>query len=172
MMAAIAHIVACWLIADFVSGIGHWLEDRYFDESLPILGKYVAAPNQMHHSQPNEFLAGGYWFRNWTTIVPAGLAFLLTLWTPWCLVFLFVSQANEIHAWAHQRCNWFVRMLQETGFFQSPRQHGQHHKAPFDCRYCVMTDFLNPVLDAFMFWSLLEKVVSMFGIRPIIQDKS
>lgn len=166
MIDAIAHVLLCWLAADFLSGLFHWLEDRYFTTALPILGKYVAAPNEVHHSQPTEFLRGGYWFRNWTTIVPAGIACLLTLWSPWCLTFLFLTQANEIHAWAHQRCNRWVRALQETGLIQSAKHHGGHHRAPFDCRYCVMTNWLNPVLDELRFWFVLEWLVSWLGIYP------
>lgn len=41
-----------------------------------------------------------------------------------------------------------------------------HHKAPFDCKYCVMSDWLNPVLDGMRFWLSLEFLLRiMFGIK-------
>jgi hypothetical protein len=155
-------MLACWLIADFLSGFWHWMEDRYFREEWPLIGKYIAKPNVLHHAQPNAFLAGNYWTRNWTTIVPAAIAFAIH--PSW--VFVFVSQANEIHAWAHQRCNNFIRMLQDIGLLQSPRHHGDHHRSPFEVKYCVMSDWLNPILDYIQFWRWLELLISpVFAVR-------
>jgi hypothetical protein len=153
-------LVSAWLLADFISGFWHWLEDRYFEESWPIIGKYIAKPNQLHHAQPLEFLNGGYWQRNYTAIIPAAVAF--ALYPSW--VFVFVSQANEIHAWAHSKgkVSGWVAAIQETGFFQSPRHHGEHHRSPFDCKYCVMSDWLNPILDYVRFWPTLELWLSPF----------
>ncbi len=46
------------------------------------------------------------------------VALALTFPNPWSLVFVFVSQANEIHAWAHSRgkVSRWIEMFQETGF--------------------------------------------------------
>lgn len=170
-MSFLVTLLVAWLLADLIAGFWHWIEDRYFDEKWPIIGEYIAKPNTLHHAQPSAFLAGSYWHRNWTTIVPAAtaLAIALLCGAPlWLLLtFAFVSQANEVHAWAHQRVkSRFIRGLQEFGLLQSPRHHGVHHKAPFDCRYCVMTDWLNPVLDRIGFWLLLEWLLKvLFGIK-------
>lgn len=157
-MGILTQLLTAWLIADFLSGFWHWLEDRYFDERWPIIGKYIAKPNTLHHAQPSAFLMNDYWTRNWTTIVPAAVACLI--YPSGWLVFLAVSQANEIHAWAHQRCSSFIRALQETGILQSPRHHGEHHRSPFEVKYCVMTNWLNPILDHFQFWRWLEYFIS------------
>ena len=169
-MELVGNIVVAWLFADFLAGVWHWLEDRYFREDWPLIGKYIAKPNQLHHDQPTAFLQQGYWSRNWTTIVPAGVALMLAIacQADWWLILglVFVSQANEIHAWAHKRSNAVVRTLQATGIFQSPRSHAVHHKVPFDCRYCVMSDWLNPILDAVRFWFAVEWLVQrVTGIR-------
>ncbi len=37
------------LAADFVAGMIHWLEDAYVREDTPLVGKYVARPNIVHH---------------------------------------------------------------------------------------------------------------------------
>lgn len=171
-MMMLAKVVGCWLIADFTSGFWHWLEDRYFDERWPVIGKYIAKPNALHHAQPAAFLHQPYWSRNWTSIVPAAVAVAIVLvsgggfWS--VLPVVMVSQANEVHAWAHQRvqARW-VLILQEMGALQSPRHHGVHHRSPFDVRYCVMSDWLNPVLDASRFWLALEWCLAkVAGIKP------
>lgn len=165
-------IIVGYLLADLLAGFWHWIEDRYFETTWPIIGKYIAKPNELHHSQPAAFLNQSYWSRNWTTILPAAIAFALALlaggplWLLWALA--FVSQANEIHAWAHRRVqSRIIRGLQEFGIFQSPRHHAVHHRAPFDCRYCVMSDLLNPTLDRFRFWVGLEWLAwFLFNVRP------
>jgi hypothetical protein len=166
-MNTIGLLLTSWLMADLIAGAFHWWEDQYVDDKWPILGKLVGAPNQQHHAYPLAFTRQGYWQRNWTTIVPAVFGIVLSYQSPWwCLTFAFVSQANEIHCWSHTRCNWFIRMWQETGILQHPQSHGRHHRAPFDCRYCVMSDMVNPFLDAFKFWWTIEGAVHLlFGIR-------
>jgi hypothetical protein len=159
--------LVAWLVADFLSGFWHWLEDRYFDTRWPLIGKYIAKPNQLHHDQPSAFLNQGYWKRNWTTILPASLAAVIAWFCgvrTWegLLPFAFVSQANEIHAWAHQRCHPLIRALQEIGALQSPKHHGLHHRAPFETKYCVMSDWLNPILDILGFWRALEWFLRFF----------
>ncbi len=174
MLEWILTIIVAWLVADFLSGLWHWIEDRYFDTQWPLIGEYIAKPNELHHAQPAAFLNQGYWRRNWTTIVPAStaLAIALPMRAPWwlCLAFVFVSQANEIHAWAHRRVTRrVIRGLQEFGVLQSVRHHMLHHKDPFSTRYCVMSDWLNPVLDRLLFWRGCEWLLARVGI-PIRPD--
>ena len=166
----IGFVVVCWLIADFLSGLGHWWEDRYAREEWPILGPLVATPNVRHHREPTAF-AATYLSRNSTTIVPALLGVAL-LWlfcgnTHWLLVLVMVSQANEVHYWAHVKQGRLVEALQSTGLVQSPAYHARHHRDPFDTRYCVMSCWLNPLLDLVGFWPALEWLVFITtGARP------
>jgi hypothetical protein len=168
MFAWIGYILVCYLAADLLAGFWHWWEDRYAKESWPIVGKYIAKPNQLHHDQPQAFLNQSYWSRNSTTIIPGLVAFILSYPHPIALVFVFVSQANEIHAWAHRKgkvATW-VEVLQATGLFQSPRHHAQHHIDPFATKYCVMSDWLNPILDRLQVWRRLERLVEIvLGIK-------
>ncbi|MFN9421301.1 MAG: fatty acid desaturase CarF family protein [Pirellula sp.] len=49
---------------------------------------------------------------------------------------------------------------------QSPKHHAQHHIEPFESKYCVMTDWLNPILDRLDFWRRLEEIIwKVFAIR-------
>ncbi len=169
----IGYVVCCWLAADFVSGIVHWWEDRYANERWPIIGKFIAIPNQRHHSQPLHFLQGSYWYRNYTTIIPAAIGCLL-LWkyVP-VLFFVFISQANEIHAWGHRKGKlpgWVV-MLQEAGILVSPKGHAAHHVDPFICNYCPMSDLVNPFLEYVGFWGRLERLIAVTtGIKPLERE--
>lgn len=169
--AWVGFIVLSWIAADFIAGVFHWLEDRYFEADWPFIGKYIATPNQEHHAKPQAFLQGSYIYRNWTTIVPALAGFAVCMLVPalhsgW-LTCLFLTQANEVHAWGHQRglLTAPIRMLQETGIVQSCRHHAEHHRSPHDVRYCVMSNWLNPFLDHFGVWAMAERLLAKVGIR-------
>lgn len=158
-----------WLSADFIAGLFHWWEDQYASEDWPIIGPLIAKPNQLHHHQPTAFLRGGYWYRNWTTIAPACTVGALVAILDWRLaVPLFIaSQANEIHGWSHQKCNATIRMLQDMELLCSVKQHAVHHVDPFARRYCVISGWLNPVLDFVQFWDVLECLVwAVSGAKP------
>ena len=163
MFSWIGYLLVSYLAADLLAGFWHWWEDRYAKEDWPVVGKLIAKPNQLHHDQPQAFLNQSYWSRNWTTIVPSVVVFALTFPHPGSLIFVFVSQANEIHACAHRKGKTpvWVNMLQATGLLQSPRHHAQHHIDPFESKYCVMSDWLNPILDHFGFWRKLEWFVAL-----------
>jgi hypothetical protein len=172
MFEWIGYLLVCYLAADLLAGFWHWWEDRYADVKWPFIGELIAKPNQLHHDQPLAFLDQSYWSRNSTTIIPAAIAFALTFPHPICGVFLFVSQANEIHAWAHSKGKLpiWIETLQMTGFFQSPKHHAQHHIDPYEYKYCVMTDWVNPVIDRLGLWRALESLVLwVFGARTNAQ---
>ena len=174
MAGLIMGFIGAVALADFLSGFWHWLEDRYFDVRWPIIGEYIAKPNTLHHAQPMAFVHQSYWRRNWTTILPAAtaLAIGLVCRAPWWLLLAFalISQANELHAWAHYRVKCrLVRGLQEFGLLQSVQHHNIHHRDPFSRNYCVMTDWLNPLLDKTRFWFACEWALERVGI-PIRDD--
>lgn len=162
--------LSAWLMADLLSGLVHWWEDRYGDPSWPVLGPLVVEPNIRHHEDQKAFLAPSVWGRNWTAAAPAWtLAGILAAcgmhWMAASLAAL--GLANEVHAWAHQRCSRPIRGLQLLGVLQSPEQHAEHHRRPFDRNYCTMTDWLNPVLSRVEFWAAIERVIgTVFGVFP------
>lgn len=49
--------------------------------------------------------------------------------------------------------------LQRAHLLQSPRHHGSHHAGSKNSHYCVVTNFLNPVLEEVNFWRRLERLV-------------
>ena len=63
-------------------------------------------------------------------------------------------------------------MIQKTGLIQSRRMHGYHHSAPFDVNYCVLTNYLNPILNKIRFWQFLEWTIGLFGTKSTRGDKN
>lgn len=160
MLSIALQIIAAWLFAELISGHVHWWEDRYGDPTWPVLGPLVILPNIEHHEHPAAFVQRDYWTRNYTALVPCLVAAICSWHTPWlCLGFLFLSQSNELHAWAHMRCSRPIRWLQRLGVLQSPRHHAYHHTRPFSSQYCVMSNWVNPVLEVTRYWRLLEGLV-------------
>lgn len=166
----ILYLVLAILVADLLTGIFHWWEDRYGNPNWPILGKYIIKPNIQHHQYPLLFCNGNYIVRNWTTIIPSliiSFIFYSYGYYFWCIVFLISSQSNEIHCWEHDKTNSVIRYLQDCYILQNKKTHALHHKRPYDTNYCVITMIVNPVLNYIHFWYLLEKTIYLcFRIKP------
>lgn len=164
------YILLAILVADLLTGIFHWWEDRYGNPDWPILGKYIIQPNIKHHQDPMFFCKGNYWNRNSTTLIPsflmAGLCYYLNFYFL-TLVFFIASQSNEIHCWEHTKTNRFIKLLQKCYILQNKKTHALHHKRPYDTNYCVMTMVVNPILNRIYFWYFLEKAIYLVsGISP------
>lgn len=172
---AILTVFSAWLLADFISGLAHWWEDR------AIVGvsrfdfiNLIRADNERHHLLPSYFLKFSYW-GNINTTAPASwavsvLLFLVGVHPIIWLAFFFVGFGNLIHRLSHTppgKLNKLIRVLQRTGFFISNSHHSGHHfkrgevvsREMASQRYCVMTSWLNPILDRIGFFRLLEIVL-------------
>lgn len=166
----IAQLLAGYLLGDFFSGVFHWWEDRYCHPRWPIIGRLVCDANIEHQRFPRNTCTRTYWYRCGSSIIATAPFIAL------CLGFeLYVlavglavlSQANEIHSWSHQRMGRVIRFFQRIEFFCSPRHHAVHHVRPYDQRYCVISGWLNPILQAIRFWDLCERVTwIVFRARP------
>lgn len=164
--------IIAWLLADFISGVFHWLEDRYGNPEWPVIGKLVVEPNIRHHTDPKAMLAGSYWSRNYTTIIPA-MSAAVVCWVlggpAWLtLAFVFSSQANQIHGWTHGKPPKIVAFLQRINLFIRATDHHKHHRQPFNTDYCTISPVLNPVLSITRFWTAAEWVLSLIGIHPFL----
>jgi hypothetical protein len=170
-METVGTIWLCFLAADFISGFGHWLEDTYSLPTWPYLGPAIAVPNIRHHKYPRQ-MGIDFWHRNGLQIVVAlhavaVLAITNYLTWPVGLTLAIAACSNEFHAIAHGVTgNRLTDFLQEMGFIQSEEHHKYHHVKPFKTRFCVITNYLNPILDRIRFWSVLEWMVSLLGIPP------
>ena len=159
MSEIVGQLLLGWLLADLLTGAFHWWEDEFGNEDWPLIGKWLIAPNRLHHVEPLAFSEHGFWGRNRASIIAASIfgAAWLSLVGPSAFIAAFIvgaALANEVHFLAHSPSNAgpVVRVLQQTGLFQSPKAHALHHRPPFNVNYCVLTDWLNPTLEALGVW--------------------
>ncbi|MCE2903041.1 MAG: fatty acid desaturase CarF family protein [Gemmatimonas sp.] len=170
----VAQVVAVWLVTDFLSGLFHWIEDAYGDPSWPIVGRHVTKPNILHHYAPRAFVTNSWFLSSrlllaiCATITVITLAFGVFNWMI-ALSMVLGLNANQVHKWSHRsrRENGpIVGLLQRLHLIQSPSHHHRHHVQGKDSHYCVLTDFLNPVLDGLGFWRGLERgIARVFGVQ-------
>jgi ubiquitin-conjugating enzyme E2 variant len=165
-MRSVLEIVLAVLAVDFVSGLVHWAEDTFGRETTPVLGRWIVAPNVRHHLEPAAFVEQGWLASSWDLALAAVVLVALALaggWlTPGVFVFaLLGANANQLHKWCHApaRAPRSVRLAWRVGLLQGPRHHGLHHRGAMNRAYCVVTPWLNPVLDRIGFWRALERVL-------------
>ncbi len=187
-MIFLIQILIAWLLADFVTGIVHWLEDKYLDDthSLNFLDS-VSKDNDLHHKKPTAMLLQSYW-GNMKSGAAVGwpLAAVLfwfdaPLWL-WLFPF-FAGFGNLVHRFAHtpksQLPRW-IRGLQEFGLFISHQHHDLHHRSMQQLipkylagyKYCPMTDWVNPFLDRIGFWSHAESLLLRAGLPTVKQRRA
>ena len=164
--------LVCILIADFITGFIHRIEDTYGVPSWPLLGKSVIEPNIRHHEAPTEFTMASVLYRNYQVFAVGGLAILIAYlcgYMTWHVVLVagLAAMGNEIHAWSHKRPKWtIIRLMQDMKLLISPEQHAKHHRKPYNTNYCTITNWLNPVLEVMQFWRTLECILAVVGIKP------
>ena len=165
--------VATVLLADFVSGVVHWAEDAYARPTTPLLGR-VARDNLRHHWRPREFLARSWLRSSWDLALGGALVVGIAAaagWLSWHVVLfaVLVVNANQIHKWAHMNRSelpFLVGVLQRLYLLQTARHHGRHHAGTRTTHYCVITNFLNPLLEEIGLWSRLEAAIERWsGVR-------
>jgi ubiquitin-conjugating enzyme E2 variant len=105
-----------------------------------------------------------------TLVVATTLLALGLLGPIWGAALGLAIIANQIHKWSHVRSIGvprLVRWLQAAWLLQTPAHHAWHHGGDKNSRYCVITNVVNPVLDAVGLWRGLEFVISVLtGARP------
>lgn len=163
-------IFAGWLLADFLSGLFHWMEDRYGSPKWPIIGGAIRDTIR-HHRKPRGLLKKNALQRSWRVFaltMPSLAVFALMGWLNAFTLTLIIgaSLANEIHVAAHcspAENGWLVTALQRIGVIQSHAHHAAHHRGLKNVNYCTVTNWLNPVLERFRFWRRLEVVIKVYA---------
>ncbi|KAH0902422.1 hypothetical protein HID58_041925, partial [Brassica napus] len=108
-----------YVLTDLGSGVYHWAIDNYGDESTPQVGAQIEA-FQGHHKWP------------WTITKRQFANNLHAL--------------QQFHAWAHgtkSKLPPLVVSLQDMGVLVSRKQHGEHHRAPYNNNYCIVSGAWN-----------------------------
>jgi len=167
-------VLACVFVADFLSGFFHWLEDAYGREDFPITGKAITQPNILHHRDPLYFTKHSWAYSARELFVIGGVTLLIAWacdflnWMTLLVVALGVN-ANEFHKWAHRsrmENGKIITFLQRIGLLQTAAHHAAHHRGEKNTHYCVITNYLNPVLDRAHFWTFVEWILWMtFRLR-------
>jgi ubiquitin-conjugating enzyme E2 variant len=168
-----AQLLIGWLIADFLSGVVHWVEDRLLWVGMPLISKAIVEPNRLHHVDPQAFLSSSLFSRNsttWASAIAVALAWLMIAGFSWIWLGAIAGglAVTEVHAHSHRptaRAGWY-RALQEIGIVQSAPHHWGHHAGGMDTRYCILTGWLNPLLDRLRLWARLESGIEMIGLKP------
>lgn len=173
LVSTLLQIVVIVVVADFIAGVIHWLEDAYFSAETPVLGPLVIRPNIVHHHHPRFFTHFTWWQSSWMLVVLGALTVLgacalgVLGWQVWVFVAVGVN-ANEIHKWSHRTAKEngpIITALQRWRILQTPAHHGLHHTDPKNTFYCPITNVVNPVLERVALWSRLESVLErLFGV--------
>ncbi len=166
MFDTIGQILVGWLLADLLTGIVHWVMDRFGKESWPVVGPLIIRANNEHHADALDFLGASLLKRNrglWVLVALISGIWVFTLGPSvlWATTTLVATLSGEIHVLAHRpgKPGLVMRTLRAAGLVQSPAQHARHHRAPNSACYCVVTNWLNPALDELGVWSRLERVM-------------
>jgi hypothetical protein len=161
--------VMSWVLADFGSGVLHFSVDNYGNGRTPIMGGIIAA-FQGHHSAPWTITQRGFFNNVSKLCVPFGVvpvALVAAITGPAVTFFLttfcvFEIMSQEFHKWSHQRPSetpaW-VNWMQKVGLTVGRKGHAQHHVAPYDGNYCIVSGVCNQALDQSGFFRRLEHVI-------------
>lgn len=157
------------LIADWLTGFFHWLEDNYATPNWPFR---IGISNIEHHQWPGLMgRMGSFVSRNLIPVAMAGIGWPLGYWFglpawPLLLVCGFAAMGNEVHVWNHRaKNNALIEFLKDTGIFQTSRQHARHHRPPYERTYCTLLNFNNAWLDRVQFWRGLELCFRLCGLH-------
>lgn len=161
-------VPAATMAAEFAAGCVHWLEDAYIREDTPLVGRWIARPNIIHHHYPRYMTRHNWWRSSWDLVLLAALLVLGAWsigWLTWpvCLFALLAANANEFHKWAHRTRKEngpVISFFQDVRILQTAKHHARHHTDPKNSHYCTITNFLNPVLDGVRFWDGLEWLIA------------
>ncbi len=171
-MLAIVKLFFAVILADFFSGLIHWLEDIYAKPGMPFIHQ-IAVENELHHEKPRAFLEKNWWQSSWDSVLAAS-ALLVGSWLlgvlNWPLVVfaILAANANQLHKWTHQNTQEkpkVVSLLQKWKVLQTCRHHAKHHSGEKNTHYCVITNLLNPALEKVNFWRRLENLIAKLSFR-------
>lgn len=186
IISILFQLLIAWLLADFITGLVHWFEDKYLekDKTLNFLSS-IAEDNDLHHRKPTAMIQNSGW-TNMKSGFVVGTPVAIILWfigAPlWLWLACFFSGfGNLVHRWSHtpkKQLNSFIRFMQYTGLFISHEHHDSHHRSMAKLipkhlsgyRFCPMTNWVNPVLDYIDFWKKLEVLLSSFGLKTIEEN--
>ena len=179
-------VLSGYVLADFVSGIVHWLGDTWGSIRTPLFGKAFIRPFREHHIDQTAITRHDFIETNGSNclatlfiLIPANLlmpetwnSISLFLYTVFASTSLGIFATNQFHKWAHwSKAPRLIRWLQANKIILSPVHHAIHHHAPYDRHYCITVGWLNPLLARIGFFRGLERVITKAtGALPRQED--
>lgn len=185
-----AALLLGFILADFVSGLVHWMGDTWGSTEMPILGKALIRPFREHHVDEKAITRHDYIETNGANCLVAVPVAALSLLIPlnvegWERTGLFsmvslgsmifwVMMTNQIHKWSHldeDKMPGILKVLQQLHLILPPWHHQIHHTPPFDTYYCITTGWLNWPLAKLGFYRKAERLITAFtGAIPRRDD--
>lgn len=175
ILFSLVSIVLGYLVADFLTGVYHWIKDTYFSPFTPIIGPKLIWGSRLHHVRPRHiidhsdlelFLGSAQWTSFWIIPLAAWIGpslFLVSL-------FLTISLNDVVHKYSHvteEETPELVKHLQKLHIIQGYDEHHQHHVYPHTVNYCPITPYVNTVLEKLNLWRRLEDFIEKhFGVKP------
>ena len=160
-----------WTMADLGSGVLHWSVDNYGNGKTPILGGIIAA-FQGHHSAPWTICERDFENNVHKLCIPFGIQTVLAMklvfglgpaatlfWSVFCVMEIMSQEFHKMSHVVKAEAGPVWNGLQDMGLTINRKSHAQHHIAPYDGNYCIVTGLCNNVLDKSGFFRRLEHVV-------------
>jgi len=160
-----------WTVADFGSGVLHWSVDNYGNGRTPVVGGLIAA-FQGHHSAMWTICERGFENNVHKLCIPFGVQTVLALKllfglnasaTYFVTIFCVMEiMSQEFHKMSHSTKSdagpiW--NALQDNGLVIDRKSHAQHHIAPYEGSYCIMSGMCNKVLDESGIFRRMEHII-------------
>ena len=168
----LAALLAGYFVADFSSGVVHWVIDTWLDERA--LGRGIAITRE-HHTHPEH--VDGYGFLEYASLgsAPSALFFgtvfavtacfpvsattytLVMLWfvTSLCLLF-----GMTFHNLAHRPARSGIMRLAQRLHLVCPVAHHWVHHHDTTVHYCVVNGWANYPCDGLNVWRSLERAIT------------
>jgi len=171
-------LCACVLgmsVADFFSGIFHWIADTWGSLETPVIGNTFIRSFREHHLSPTAITKHDLIEANGDNCMITIPLLMITAFGNYklddiyylfvhnflILLCFWVSLTNQIHKWSHTyKLPFYVTLMMDMGLILSKRDHAIHHRNPFDKFYCITNGWLNPWLANIDFWKRLESVIT------------
>lgn len=176
--AVLAAAPVGYVAADLFSGLVHWLFDRFFSTTTPLIGANFVTPFREHHADPHDIVRHDFVETTGNTclatlpvlgaiaLVPIESAVGAFIAATTAFASLGTFATNQFHKWAHmEEPPVVVRWLQRKSLILSPEHHALHHEAPYETHYCITAGWLNAPLSKANVWRRLERLAERMGLK-------
>lgn len=159
-----------YVVADLASGFVHWMFDRFFSTTTPLVGANFVTPFREHHADPADITRHDFIETAGNTclatlpvlgaiaLVPIESAAAAFVVATMAFASLATFATNQLHKWAHtEDPPALVCWLQQKNLILSPEHHAIHHAAPYESHYCITVGWFNAALSRADVWRRMER---------------